>query len=360
MKIAIDVSSIIYGTGVSTYTSNLVGNLLKLDNENEYVLYGSSLRRRGELKRQVNSFPGSFKSKVFPIPPILTEVVWNRLHIIPIELFTGRIDLFHTSDWTQPPANAVKVSTVHDLSPILYPKTTNTKIVSAHKSAFGWMKKEVKRIIAPSYATKNDLCSLGIDENIITVIPEAVDSKYRKVGESKIDALRVKFKIHSNYLLSVGVGPRKNTQNIIKAFELSKAGRDMKLLIVGHDHYNYPEVRGVRFLGHVEKSDLIALYSGADAMVYPSLYEGFGLPILEAFSCECPVVTSNQSSMPEVAGDAAVLVDPNDLHSISEGIITALKDRTELIKKGKKRAAQFSWEKTAKDTLDVYKKALEK
>ncbi|MGB6839152.1 MAG: glycosyltransferase family 1 protein, partial [Microgenomates group bacterium] len=129
------------------------------------------------------------------------------------------------------------------------------------------------------------------------------------------------------------------------------------LVFIGHLFEKIEQRRGVRFVGHVSIDELPVFYSGAEALVYPSLYEGFGLPILEAFACRTPVVTSNISSLPEVAGGAAELVDPYDTDSIAEGIRAALGRRKGLIKKGLKRVEDFSWEKTAKMTLEVYNEA---
>lgn len=360
MKIGIDISSLIYETGVSTYTKNLVDSLLAIDKQNKYILFGGSLRRLSELKEKAANLKGSCQMKLFYYPPLIADLVWNRLHILPVEVFTGKVDIFHTSDWSQPPSKAPKVSTVHDLTPILYPRLTNSKVIATHKRALKWMKKEVRTVIAPSKATKSDLVALGFNEKNIAVIPEAVDERFKPASKEDIQILKDKLKIKSDYLLAVGVGPRKNTKKIIRAFELAKSGRNLKLLIVGYDHFGYSEVRGVRFLGHMNVNELISLYSGAKALVYPSIHEGFGLPILEAFSCKCPVVTSNCSSMPEVAGDAAILVDPKDERSIAEGINSAFKVRQKLISKGTKRAREFSWEKTAKLTLDVYRQVLNK
>ena len=121
MKIGIDISQVIYGTGVSTYTENLVKALLLQDKKNEYLLFGGSLRRRADLKTFVSELKGNFESKFFPIPPTLGDILWNRLHILPIEKLVGDLDVFHSSDWTQPPSKAFKVTTVHDLIPLKFP-----------------------------------------------------------------------------------------------------------------------------------------------------------------------------------------------------------------------------------------------
>lgn len=347
MRIAIDVSQIVYGTGVSHYRENLVKNLLRIDNKNEYVLFAGSLRRRGDILR---IFP---QTKVFPIPPTLTDIIWNKLHILPIERLIGEVDLVHTSDWAEPPAKASKVTTIHDLIPIKFPRLTPSTIVSVHRKRLEWVAKESKRIIVPSFATKKDLIDLGFDESIIRVIPEAPN--LTKATDEDMAAARKKYSIHDNYIISIGTKIWKNTERIIGAYHLSKFGKNLKLVVVGERKgTKFSDERGVRFLEQMEDGDLAALLTGAEALVFPSLYEGFGVPILDAFNCEIPVVTSNLSSMTEVAGDAAVLVDPYDINSIADGIEKALRGPKGLVERGHVRVKDFFWKKTAKMTLDVY------
>ena len=127
MKIAIDISQIVYGTGVSTYTENLIKDLLKIDKDNEYLLFAGTLRRKQGVLKVFS------QARVFPIPPTLADVLWNRLHIFPIEKFIGDVDVLHTSDWSEPPSNAFKVTTVHDLYPFKFPRLVHPKILEVHK-----------------------------------------------------------------------------------------------------------------------------------------------------------------------------------------------------------------------------------
>lgn len=356
MIIGIDISAVLYGTGVSRYTENLIKNLLLVDKENEYVLYGGSFRRRNEFVKFASKLHGNFKSKFFFFPPTLADIVWNRIHKFKVEKLVGKIDVFHSSDWTQPPSKAFKVTTVHDLIPLKFPKFIHPKIVSVHKRRFEWIKKEVDRVIVPSEATKEDLLVYGIPKEKIRVIPEA--PVHSLVKPATMENVKRKYKLRTKYLLAVGVSPYKNTERIIKAFDLVGGGKDLKLVVAGRPNFvDINERRGVMFVGSVSDAELSALYTGAEALVFPSLYEGYGLPILDAFNCKTPVVTSNISSMPEVAGDAAVLVDPYDVNSIVEGIKTALNQPKTLIAKGIARVKQFSWQKTAGETLNVYNEA---
>src|SRR3989337_3862196 len=142
MKVGIDISGVIYETGVSVYTKNLVENLLKIDTLNEYVLFGGSLRRFGELQGKALSLLAkrpNCKATIYPIAPSLAHFLWNRLHVFPIENLVGKIDVFHSSDWTQPKTKAFSITTIHDLVPLLYPKLSHPKIVSTHRARLKWV-----------------------------------------------------------------------------------------------------------------------------------------------------------------------------------------------------------------------------
>ncbi|HKB88278.1 MAG TPA: glycosyltransferase family 1 protein [Patescibacteria group bacterium] len=350
MRVGIDVSQVVYGTGVSVYTKNLVENLLRLDHNNEYVLFAGSLRRKADILSLLPT------TKVFPIPPMLADVIWNRLHMFPIEKFIGNIDVFHSSDWSEPPSSAFKVTTIHDLYPIKFPKLINGVVRDVHKRRLSWVFQESKRIIVPSNSTKNDLLEIGLSENLIRVIPEA--PTLTRPNDSLIDSVKSKYGIVGDYLISIGATRLKNTKAIVKSFHLARPGKDLKLIVVGRPSgIEFPVERNVRFLGHVDSNDLAALLSGSSGLLFASLYEGFGIPILDAFNCSVPVVTSNISSMSEVAGNAAILVDPTSIESITEGIEKVIRGPKAYIDKGLRRVKDFSWEKTAKMTLDVYREA---
>ena len=211
------------------------------------------------------------------------------------------------------------------------------------------------RVIAVSQSTKEDAVELlRINPERVVVIPEAGDARIKKVGKDEVYRAKEKYGIFKNYLLVVGTNPRKNVPRIIHAYKKLK-DNNLQLVVVGRKPTNVEN--DVIYTDFASFDDLSALYSGASALVYTSLYEGFGQPILEAFKVGCPVVTSNVSSMPEVAGDAAVLINPTKVDEIVEGILTVLKNRQKWIKKGNARAKEFSWEYTAKLTLRVYKEA---
>lgn len=317
MKVGIDISQIAFpGTGVATYTENLIKSLPKGD----YSFFGASLRR--------------WRPGFWPIPPTVLDYLWNRLHVFPVENFIGPVDVFHSSDWTQPPTKAKKVTTIHDLVVYKYPQWTHPQIVATQKRRLEWVKKECDLIIAVSQATRNDIVEfLKIPAEKIRVIYEAASSVYKPTKGTI-----------QNYILGMGTpNSRKNIERLITAFN-SLSLKDMELKIIGPTG-----------LGLVFPEELAKLYSNASVFVYPSLYEGFGLPVLEAMSCGCPVITSNISSLPEVGGDAAVYVNPLSVDDIAEKIKFVLKSqRTKLAQKGFAQAKKFSWEKTARQTAEVY------
>ncbi len=361
MKIAIDISPIVYGTGVSLYTKELVKALLKIDSKNHYILFGGSLRRKDELSNFLGSLNApNFTGKVFSIAPSLADILWNRFHKLPIESLIGKVDVFHSSDWTQPTSAAYKVTTIHDLVPIKYPEWSNEKIVSVHRRRLGWVKDEVDSIIVPSKQTKIDLMEIGFKGRNVEIISESVNSDFVRTSDKEIAEAKRNFKIDGKYLIGIGINIRKNTQRIIEAFmnltALPNFG-NYKLVLVGHPYTSVNTSKEVIITGHIDDHDYSALLSGAEALIYPSLYEGFGIPILEAMKVGTPVVTSHVGSMREVAGNAAILVDPLSVDSITAGIKKAITLQKSLIVKGKKREKEFSWEKAAEMTLKVYENA---
>ncbi|HEX6977277.1 MAG TPA: glycosyltransferase family 1 protein [Patescibacteria group bacterium] len=353
MKVGIDISQIVYGTGVSSYTKELVRKILEIDREDRFILWGGSLRHKEIIRQYAFSLKGNFELKISPLSPNMADFMWNRMHKINVERFVGKVDVFHSSDWTQPPTRAFKVTTVHDLAPLKFPKLTHPRIVAVHKRRLYWVVNEVDRIIVPSISTKEDLIKVGGKEERIVVIPEAAGDVFKPQSEEAINAVKTKYGIKEDYIMTVGYGERKNTRRLIEAYGKVKR-KNLKLVIVGGVRKESLE-RGVTYTGYVSDSDLAAFYSGSRGLIYPSIYEGFGLPVLQAFSCDCPVVTSNTSSLPEVAGEAAVLVDPENINLIAEGIEEVLVRPSKWIKKGRVQVKKFSWEKAARETLRVYR-----
>ena len=308
MKVGIDISSIIYGTGVSNYTQELINNLQPLV----------------DLK--------TFKFSRYPL--MAMEFLWNWLHIVDVETFTGPIDIYHSSDWIQGPSNAKKVTTIHDLTPFIYPAELDPKIVEVHTAKMKWAVKECDAFICVSQNTASDLRRLfNIHPDKIHVIYEAMSTRHK---------LSKQITKYSNYIMAVGARqPRKKIEHLKKACEIA----GLKLIVVGEGSD----------LGYISDQDYVNYLAGASAFVYPSLYEGFGLPILEAFYHKTPVACSNTSSLPEVAGDAAIYFDPYNIEQMAKVITEAIKNRQKLVELGTKQLAKFSWDKCAKETLEVYK-----
>ncbi len=366
MKIGIDISQIVYqGTGVATYTRNLVKSLMEIDNKNEYILFGSTLRRQ----KQLNDFflklgKKNCEKKFYAFPPKILELIWNKIHASHIESFIGNIDIFHTSDWTEPPARCKKITTVHDLLVYKYPEYLNKRIIDNQIRKLAWVKKESNLIIADSKSTKQDLIEyLKIPENKIKVIYLGVEPIFSPQSKKKTDIVKDKYQINKEYLLCVGTRePRKNLSNIIAAFK-SLNKKELLLVIVGNVGWgrDIKESKNIKILDFVPKADLPCIYSGAKVFVYPSLYEGFGLPILEAMACGTPVITSNKGSLAEIAGPS-IIVDPADSEKIAQKISEIIRlsdaERKKLVNLGIKHTAGFTWEKTAKETLEVYEKAI--
>lgn len=352
MKIGIDISQIVYGTGVSRYTKNLVRTLLEIDTENRYVLFGGAFRRRSDLDCFFESLNYHNVSKnIVPLSPSMADFIWNKVHRLKIEKIIGKIDVYHTSDWTEPPSEAMKVTTVHDLAPILFPELTPKHIVDVHTHKLAWVKKESRAIIVPSESIKNDLLLRDFDPERLFVTPEAPD--YQLQDQKKVAKVLSSYGIRKPYLLSVGVGFRKNTERILQSYKILKKDFDFQLVVIG-DNTFFANEEGVIYTGFISDSDMAAMYTGAEVLLYPSLYEGFGIPILDAFNCSVPVVTSDRGSMREIAKDAAVLVDPEDSADIVKGVKMAISQKSDYIKKGQIRVLNYSWKKMAETTLGIY------
>lgn len=362
MKIAIDISQAIYGTGVSVYTKNLAASLIKLYPEDQFILFGGSLRRKQELltlARKIKGIP-----KIYPFPPTFMDLIWNSLHVLPVEKFIGQVDLIHTSDWTEPPSKFPKVTTVHDLIPFKFPQTTTDSIRNTHKKRLAWVMRESDKIIAVSQSTKEDLISImKIPNEKIVVIPEGVEDRYCPQSIDIQEIIKKRYHINEDYIFTLStLEPRKNQARLIKAFKLVKEKfPNLQLIIGGRTGWGeIPEaVEGVSMPGYIPDADLPGLYSGCLAFVLPSIYEGFGLPPLQAMSCGAPVAVSNVSSLPEVVEGAGVLFDPESVESIAAGIIEAIENRSKLKPLSLAQASKFTWEKTAERTHDVYQSVLD-
>ncbi|NCN03846.1 MAG: glycosyltransferase family 4 protein [Candidatus Pacebacteria bacterium] len=379
MNIGIDISSLIYDRGVSRYTANLVRALAQ-DSELSLFLYGSSLRQESKLKKAAKQITRYSRAKIHTniqkLPPSLSTRFWDY-GFNPLSNIFPKLDLFHSWDWIQPPdKDLALVSTIHDLAILKFPETAHPKILKRHQKSWKILKDRKAHIIAVSKATKKDIIEeLQIPDGRIHVIYEALPQETVEVAnnlsEEKYNHIREKLKIEKPYLLFVGTRePRKNLDRLIKAWQPLSHNYD--LIIAGEEGWDETSLSAKksanetnkeikpRFLGKVSDQELVVLYSETACFVYPSLYEGFGLPILEAFSFGTPVVTSNVSAMPEVAGNAAELINPHSIEDIRIGIEKVLneskKQQQERLQKMIIRLQLFSWEKVAQETKSVYER----
>lgn len=366
MKIGIDITQAQYvGTGVGTYTYNLAKALLDIDQKNHYIMFGGSLRGYQDLKK-IAASTNAQETKIFPLPPLFMDALFNRIHKPTIEFFTGYLDVFHASDWTHPATKSAKtITTIHDLTTIKFPENHHKKTIDTHKRRLNWALTESSAIIVDSYATKNDLIDIfGVSEEKINVIYLAANQSvldFSKLTDTEknrqISRIKAKYNLINKYVLSLGTNePRKNLDRVVQAFTESDLTED--LVIAGR--YGWGEKikksPGVKILGFVPEEDLPPIIAGASCFIYPSLYEGFGLPVLEAMTLGVPVVTSDQGSLKEIADKSAVNVDPYSSASITNGIKKALINPTNFIKLGYAQSQKFSWQQTAKQTLAVYEK----
>lgn len=336
MRIGFDISQIVHKGGVSSYTQRLVDQLSKVT-DLEMVYFYSSLRQayKGQLE-DVRSFR---------LPPTLFEILFNRWRNINIEKFIGQVDIFHSSDWTQPPTKAKKVTTYHDVVPLKYPEWSHPKIIDVHKRRLRLVEKEIDMVIAVSNSTKKDLLEITkIPENKITVIYEGPTTDFKQKSKEDINKFKEKYNLPAKFVLAIGgIGERRNLKRIkeaTKGYHLVIAGQTLPWLSI---------------------EELELLYQSAEVLLYCSLYEGFGLPILDAFACGLPVITSSISSMPEVGGTAVCYVDPLDVEDIKEKLYHLMHDvelREALVKKGFERVKQFSWKKCAQETAQVYRRLM--
>jgi glycosyltransferase involved in cell wall biosynthesis len=305
--------------------------------------------------------------------------MWHRARIpMPVELFTGRVHLYHATDFVLPPTlpSMRTVLTVHDLSFVRVPEAASPSLKAYLDVVVPRSVCAADYILADSQATKDDLIALyDTPAEKITVLLSGVDSRFRRITHSEfLLTTRTKYKIGTRpYILSVGtVQPRKNYARLVEALARLRAeGFDLCLVIVGGkgwlDAPIYTAIRDlkmtefVQFTGFADETDLPALYSDAVCVALPSLYEGFGIPVLEGMACGTPVITSNVSSLPEAAGDAALLIDPYDVEALTDALKRVISDtalREQLIARGYANAAKFTWDASATQLRALYARML--
>jgi len=348
-------------TGTENYSYQILKTLLKIDKKNEYIIYVR---------------PGTITDAIVQHNARVVTINWPRLWTqvgLAKQTFQDNLDILFVPAHTSPlihKRGLKTVVTVHDLGSEYLPRAHQLKQRLYLKWITKYQLKTASKLIAVSNSTKTDLIKkAGIDSKKIEVIYEGFDKNLFKPvkGDVLINSLKEFDLVPLEYFLFVGtIQPRKNLERLIKAFSINSLARSpkTKLIIVGSKGWLYDDIfklpkklgieEKVKFLGRVEDKQLPALYSGAIALIFPSLFEGFGLPIIEAQASGCPVLISNVSSMPEIAGKGALFVNPYSLEDIIRGIREIGEIRGELIKKGFENVKRFSWEKCAVQTLKVF------
>lgn len=355
MKLALDISQIAYeGTGVARFTRGLVQSILTYDKKNQWVFFFSSLR---------GSFPSDVKAAIEKrghhvihkrIPPSLLSFLWNQLHVLSIETFIGSIDWYISSDWTQGPAKAKKATIIHDLTYLRYPETVTASIRKTQEKRMHWVLKESDLIFADSQTTKDDIIEyLKISSKKIKVNYPGLHESSKQLQSSDLK----RFGLRKPFILSVGkIEPRKNLNRLIDAFK-SLNQDQVELVIVGPSGWDTLQKQpNVRLLGYVDDGTLHQLYQSCLFFVYPSLWEGFGYPVIEAMQNGAAVATSDVASLKEIAKDVSLLFEPTNTASIQTAMQQLLMDeslRRKLIAEGKKRAAEYTWKRYFETFIDT-------
>jgi len=372
MRIALDYTAgIRQGAGIGQYVRCLVDAMLAQDASDQYTLITS-----GRPTRE-RSFPvaNNVQGRSVVIPDRYLNVLWYRWRVpLYANYFTGPMDIYHGLDFGLPPLKGKvrKVVTVYDLAFLEHPETAVPSLVAYLNKVVPEAVAAADVVAAISYATKEALITpyKASPEKII-VIPCGVGPQFQRITDlALLEDTRRKFELQHPFIFSVGtLEPRKNHLGLIRAFyEAQKSNKSPAMLVIaGGKGWMYEETQHlvaelklenkVRFLGRVSESELITLYSLADIFAFPSFFEGFGIPPLEAMACGAPVITSNTSSLPEVAGDAALLVDPHDIHAIAQAITEVMENeplREDLRQKGYARAQRYTWSQAASKMLSVY------
>jgi len=363
MRIGIDARLTHYRqAGISQYILQLIEGLARRDGEDEFIIL-QSVKSKAPLLDRPNFLR---RSLLTPSHHRLEQLT------LPIEISAARLDVLHSPDFIPPfLRNCRSVITIHDLVFMLYPHFL-TKDAARYYGQIDQAVRRTDAIIAVSQATRCDVMRLlGVPERKVTVIYEAASPLFRPIKTPELrQRVRGRFGIPGEFILFVStIEPRKNVPTLLRAFRqfLDAYRREVKLVLAGEKGWLFDEVfrvvtelkleKEVLFLGRVSTEELLWLYNAAEALVAPSIYEGFGLTPLEAMACGTPVIVSNVSSFPEIVGDAGLLIDPgctDELVVAMQRILSDSELRASLIEKGLKRAALFSWDKAAQETLALY------
>ncbi len=382
MRIGVDATGVKLLSGINVYTINLVNHILRADSGNEYVIYCM-----GQVPDGMTVHPSHARFEVIPAG---NRKLWQQIGLPRRARRDGLDLLFFPSNSVALRAPCKTVATIHDLHPFVHPEPfRNVHTAKLHKgiiqatlnhyywkNMLRWAARK-DRIITDSRNTADDVMNhFGVSDEKIDVVLLAVDRDRFAAGDEPggRESFLARHHLPPHYVLCVGTHAFKNLEGSIRAFHEARLESDfpVKLVIAGSKSGVSDSLYGlvreldieehVRFIGFFPDEDLPGLYRQAVCLLFPSFYEGFGFPILEAFSCGTPVLTSNCSCMPEVAGTAALLADPHDPQDIAAKLALLLNSsslRAEKIREGLEQASQFSWEKVARETIASFRKVME-
>jgi glycosyltransferase involved in cell wall biosynthesis len=369
MRVGIDARLVYYSqAGIGQYIVHLVNGLSEVDNENEYVLLQS---RKDE-------------TTILEEPNFRRISLWTPSHhrlerySLNVELMRLGLDVLHSPDFIPPHRPSCKsVITVHDLAFLLYPHFL-TKESARYYGHIDQAVRWTDHIISVSESTKRDTMQhLGVPEDKITVVYEAANPIFRPLDRERArQAVRDRHGVDGPFILFVStIEPRKNVPTLLRAaWQLVECYKeDVRVVLAGGKGWLYEDVFAVvdelkmdsrvHFVGRVPSEDLLYLYNAAEMLAHPAFYEGFGLPPLEAMACGLPVIVSNVASLPEVVGDAGLLIDPHEVDELTVSMWRLLNDselRQEMREKGLRQADFFSWKRAARETIEIYRLAYEK
>jgi glycosyltransferase involved in cell wall biosynthesis len=360
-----------HGHGIAHFTRNLFASLKELPQSPEIVPVATWSDRPAEDLAQWQKHTGL---KILPWGQKMTPLLWTYLNYPPLENgLSTEVDLVHAQSLgyaicTRKPF----IITIHDIGPLSHPQFFTQRAALILKSALKRAVKQARLFICVSQTTADDLIDyvksewqIDLSERVEVILEGVNEQFFEPTADSVLEDLPLP---EAPFVLAAGaISPRKNLNSVIKAFEKLKQESDLHLVVVGGQGWGNTGVEAlveqlqlkdrVHFLGYVTDAQLRALYCKAAVFVYPSLFEGFGLTVLEAMASGCPVITSNLSCLPEISGDGALLIDPNSPEELAEAIYnvtTKLELRRNLIDKGKSRASSFTWKRCAQETIDVY------
>ncbi len=357
LRLVFDVTPLSHPrTGIGNYMLGMLGGLAEVAGEHELVFFApTGPRNASRVREALEGIPGERRIVVVPPPSNVWRKLWSRAQRLPVERIVGRLDVFHFSDWMYPPQRGgLRTTTVHDLGPIHHPEWVDPRTRALHVPKARHAAKTCDLMFANSRYTAGDVEeTLAFPAERIVVAYPGLHKRFLADGP--------RADLGSPYVFAAAtLEPRKNLETLLEAFALVRVRRpELQLVIAGAPGWGgrQPEGEGVRVLGYVADDDLPPLYRGAVAFVLPSLFEGFGIPVVEAMACGAPAVVSSHPSLDEASGEIAIRVEPRSPEAIAGGIERAVSEGETLAGKGRKHAARFTWRACGEAMLRGYEDA---